>query len=147
MASSEQLAKHDDICSICYNEMKSAYITPCGHIFHGMCLRKWLYVKETCPMCHRDITQREEDSSELSEESAQEETSTNIHHAAAMVDDDVSKSAGVEGGHGSRGEGDGDSGEKQEGSDCSCSGSCSTDSMDMVDQDEVETETVEADRL
>uniref|UniRef100_A0A8B9HAP3 cullin-RING-type E3 NEDD8 transferase n=1 Tax=Astyanax mexicanus TaxID=7994 RepID=A0A8B9HAP3_ASTMX len=35
--------------------MTSAVITYCGHFFHGNCLRKWLYVQETCPMCHTSI--------------------------------------------------------------------------------------------
>lgn len=32
--------------------MKTAVITPCGHFFHAGCLKKWLYVQETCPLCH-----------------------------------------------------------------------------------------------
>lgn len=36
-------------------EMTSAVITYCGHFFHGNCLRKWLYVQETCPMCHQTV--------------------------------------------------------------------------------------------
>ncbi|XP_071090517.1 RING finger protein 145-like [Haliotis cracherodii] len=56
-ASEDQLSCLDDVCAICYNEMKSARVTPCGHFFHGVCLRKWLYVKDSCPMCHRDIHQ------------------------------------------------------------------------------------------
>lgn len=32
--------------------MKSAVITPCGHFFHAGCLKKWLYVQESCPLCH-----------------------------------------------------------------------------------------------
>lgn len=36
-------------------DMTSAVITYCGHFFHGSCLRKWLYVQETCPMCHASI--------------------------------------------------------------------------------------------
>lgn len=35
--------------------MSSAVITYCGHFFHGNCLRKWLYVQETCPMCHQTV--------------------------------------------------------------------------------------------
>lgn len=35
--------------------MNSAVITYCGHFFHGNCLRKWLYVQETCPMCHQTV--------------------------------------------------------------------------------------------
>lgn len=36
-------------------DMTSAVITYCGHFFHGICLRKWLYVQESCPMCHSSI--------------------------------------------------------------------------------------------
>jgi hypothetical protein len=35
--------------------MSEARVTPCGHYFHGVCLRKWLFVKQACPMCHADI--------------------------------------------------------------------------------------------
>uniref|UniRef100_A0A8C0IPG4 RING finger protein 145 n=1 Tax=Chelonoidis abingdonii TaxID=106734 RepID=A0A8C0IPG4_CHEAB len=51
-ATEEQLEQHNDICAICYQDMKSAVITPCCHFFHSGCLKKWLYVQETCPLCH-----------------------------------------------------------------------------------------------
>lgn len=35
--------------------MKSAVITPCSHFFHATCLKKWLYVQETCPLCHGQL--------------------------------------------------------------------------------------------
>lgn len=35
--------------------MKSAVITPCSHFFHATCLKKWLYVQETCPLCHGNL--------------------------------------------------------------------------------------------
>ncbi len=35
--------------------MKCAVITPCGHFFHAACLKKWLYVQETCPLCHGQL--------------------------------------------------------------------------------------------
>uniref|UniRef100_A0A667YZK4 RING finger protein 145 n=1 Tax=Myripristis murdjan TaxID=586833 RepID=A0A667YZK4_9TELE len=54
-ATAEQLQQHNDVCSICFQEMSSAVITYCGHFFHGNCLRKWLYVQETCPMCHQAV--------------------------------------------------------------------------------------------
>ncbi|KAK6185620.1 hypothetical protein SNE40_007814 [Patella caerulea] len=56
LATQEQLEQFNDVCSICFQEMKSARITYCKHYFHGVCLRKWLYVKESCPMCHQHIT-------------------------------------------------------------------------------------------
>jgi hypothetical protein len=52
-ASDGQLAaRKDDVCAICYEEMESAKVTLCGHLFHAVCLRKWLYVQNTCPLCH-----------------------------------------------------------------------------------------------
>lgn len=30
-------------------------ITPCSHFFHAGCLKKWLYVQETCPLCHSQL--------------------------------------------------------------------------------------------
>lgn len=35
--------------------MTSAKITRCNHYFHGVCLRKWLYVQDRCPFCHEII--------------------------------------------------------------------------------------------
>lgn len=51
-ASIDQLSQLDDVCAICYQEMHSAKITRCNHYFHGVCLRKWLYVQDRCPLCH-----------------------------------------------------------------------------------------------
>ncbi|XP_023017509.2 protein TRC8 homolog [Leptinotarsa decemlineata] len=51
-AAEEQLRELDDVCAICYQEMQSAKITKCRHFFHGVCLRKWLYVQDRCPLCH-----------------------------------------------------------------------------------------------
>ncbi|KAK9501313.1 hypothetical protein O3M35_012050 [Rhynocoris fuscipes] len=51
-ASENQLARLDDVCAICYQEMRTAKITRCNHYFHGVCLRKWLYVQDRCPLCH-----------------------------------------------------------------------------------------------
>lgn len=38
--------------TIVLQEMYSAKITRCRHFFHGVCLRKWLYVQDRCPLCH-----------------------------------------------------------------------------------------------
>ncbi|XP_073446403.1 E3 ubiquitin-protein ligase RNF139 [Dendrobates tinctorius] len=46
----------DDVCAICYQEFRtSARVTPCHHYFHALCLRKWLYIQDTCPMCHQKV--------------------------------------------------------------------------------------------
>lgn len=51
-AEADQLRLLDDVCAICYQEMRTAKITRCRHFFHGVCLRKWLYVQDRCPLCH-----------------------------------------------------------------------------------------------
>uniref|UniRef100_A0A8C1PEQ1 E3 ubiquitin-protein ligase RNF139 n=1 Tax=Cyprinus carpio TaxID=7962 RepID=A0A8C1PEQ1_CYPCA len=51
-----QLREIEDVCVICYQEFTaSARITPCHHYFHALCLRKWLYIQDTCPMCHQRV--------------------------------------------------------------------------------------------
>jgi len=54
-ASVEELQNFDDVCAICYQDMTSAKITRCKHYFHGVCLRKWLYVQDKCPLCHEIV--------------------------------------------------------------------------------------------
>lgn len=39
--------------------MSTAKITRCRHYFHGVCLRKWLYVQDRCPLCHEIIMNQE----------------------------------------------------------------------------------------
>ncbi|XP_059673823.1 RING finger protein 145-like [Gavia stellata] len=55
-ATGGQLRDHNDVCAICFQDMEVAVITPCSHFFHATCLRKWLYVQDTCPMCHQQVT-------------------------------------------------------------------------------------------
>ena len=59
-ASKEQLDSLNDVCAICYQELGSARITRCNHYFHGVCLRKWLYVQDNCPLCHELIYKPEQ---------------------------------------------------------------------------------------
>uniref|UniRef100_T1PA16 TRC8 n=1 Tax=Musca domestica TaxID=7370 RepID=T1PA16_MUSDO len=63
-ATPAQLQAFDDVCAICYQEMHSAKITRCRHYFHSVCLRKWLYVQDRCPLCHEIMmyTDRTDDS-------------------------------------------------------------------------------------
>ncbi|ODN05482.1 Protein TRC8 [Orchesella cincta] len=59
-ATDDQLrSRHDDVCAVCYEEMESAKVTNCNHLFHAVCLRKWLYVQNTCPLCH-EVLYRED---------------------------------------------------------------------------------------
>ncbi|XP_062987177.1 E3 ubiquitin-protein ligase RNF139 [Elgaria multicarinata webbii] len=63
----EQLHEIDDVCAICYHEFTtSARITPCNHYFHALCLRKWLYIQDTCPMCHQKVYIEDKENTNLS---------------------------------------------------------------------------------
>ena len=45
-------------CAICYQDMDkfvTAKVTKCNHFFHGECLRKWLYVQDSCPLCYSSL--------------------------------------------------------------------------------------------
>ncbi|XP_053100386.1 E3 ubiquitin-protein ligase RNF139 isoform X1 [Hemicordylus capensis] len=63
----ERLHEIDDVCAICYHEFTtSARITPCNHYFHALCLRKWLYIQDTCPMCHQKVYIEDKESGNVS---------------------------------------------------------------------------------
>ena len=55
-ATSSELHNFDDVCSICYRSLQMAKRTPCGHYFHGNCLKKWLFSRQTCPLCNTVIS-------------------------------------------------------------------------------------------
>ncbi|XP_037504102.1 protein TRC8 homolog [Rhipicephalus sanguineus] len=54
-ATSQQLRELDDVCTICFQELQTARVTRCRHFFHSACLRKWLYVRDMCPLCHSTL--------------------------------------------------------------------------------------------
>lgn len=76
-ASADQLDTLDDVCAICYQEMHSAKITRCNHYFHGVCLRKWLYVQDRCPLCHDILYKIENDNKDNNSDAGNEENSNN----------------------------------------------------------------------
>ena len=49
--------KLNDLCAICFCELKTleSRILQCSHCFHSTCLRKWLHVQSTCPMCQKAV--------------------------------------------------------------------------------------------
>lgn len=55
IATPNELLIYSDVCAICYNELNNARVTRCHHMFHGVCLRKWLYIQDQCPLCHQII--------------------------------------------------------------------------------------------
>lgn len=65
-ANLDQLEAHShDVCAICYVEMKAACVTPCSHLFHVSCLKKWLYVQDRCPLCSSRITSEESNTNKV----------------------------------------------------------------------------------
>ncbi|XP_064630028.1 protein TRC8 homolog [Lineus longissimus] len=82
-ATSAEIDLHNDVCAICYQELKTARITRCHHFFHGVCLRKWLYVQDRCPLCHEVIYSPEDLDSEKPSEAQHEWGQENGADAAA----------------------------------------------------------------
>ncbi len=45
----------------CIQYLEGAYpkkkymITPCDHVFHTVCLEKWMKIKNECPYCKNEI--------------------------------------------------------------------------------------------
>jgi len=71
-------------CSICFEKYKEAEelkFTPCRHLFHEECLKNWLKVKRTCPLCRLDLQEAfnpsadKENAAESAARSSQEEVS------------------------------------------------------------------------
>lgn len=60
-APKHMLEEKGDVCAICFLDMREeARITPCNHLFHGACLRKWLNVKQVCPLCYANVCSKVE---------------------------------------------------------------------------------------
>ncbi len=74
--------------------MTSAKITRCRHYFHGVCLRKWLYVQDRCPLCHEIIMHQEPVPNEKHFETEQNDNSTVRLQNAAEVSLSVFKGGG-----------------------------------------------------
>ena len=47
-------------CVLCYNKMTGQHgdnsVTPCGHMFHGSCVKRWLQRSQSCPYCRAIIS-------------------------------------------------------------------------------------------
>ncbi len=92
-ATRAQLAALNDLCAICYQEMQTARVTPCRHFFHTLCLRKWLYVQDNCPMCHQKIFTPEEPPAQNA--NAADGPDNDSQHSDDTTDDDDSEDSGV----------------------------------------------------
>jgi hypothetical protein len=46
----------NDICAICVEPIfLGRHTTPCGHLFHTDCIRRWKAIKPECPMCRTGL--------------------------------------------------------------------------------------------
>ncbi|GMI54673.1 hypothetical protein ScalyP_jg4814 [Parmales sp. scaly parma] len=80
-----KVLKHEDCfddvgmlqsCSIClepFEEEERCTKMPCSHVFHGECLRSWLSRQNSCPVCRKEIKQKEVVGGELNQ-------NQNLHH-------------------------------------------------------------------
>lgn len=114
-----------------FQDMKTAVITPCSHFFHAGCLKKWLYVQETCPLCHCQLKSPSQlpglgpEPAQQPNPSAEQNTRPGDAAEPPAVEHDNGPSV-----KGSSGEGDGQVGEGQDSPKASAGteGSQSTDS-------------------
>nr|GEW83543.1 probable E3 ubiquitin-protein ligase RHA4A [Tanacetum cinerariifolium] len=55
----EDLYSEDSMCCVCLGEFeineKLHQIPACQHMFHGDCIRNWLYSNITCPLCRCSV--------------------------------------------------------------------------------------------
>ena len=60
------------ICSEDYSVGEKVTQLPCSHVYHKLCVSDWLEMKETCPICRFDISNRIPTVAEIQELSDEE---------------------------------------------------------------------------
>ena len=57
VSSSADVTVYENLCSICHNALAcgTEQLSGCGHVFHTMCIHRWLRYCNTCPLCRRII--------------------------------------------------------------------------------------------
>jgi len=43
------------VCKVEYEEGEECIVMPCEHIFHGECIKTWLKMHNTCPICRWEL--------------------------------------------------------------------------------------------
>merc|ERR1719397_1665413 len=97
-ASQQEIQRHNDVCAICYQEMSVAKVTRCKHMFHSICLRKWLYMQDNCPMCHEKLylsTKQTEANGEQEEELVDTEDDNESDVTVDFTDSDEEEPIGA----------------------------------------------------
>ncbi|KAF6774295.1 hypothetical protein AHF37_06904 [Paragonimus kellicotti] len=47
----QRVTKPNEDCAVCWQKLIDSRQLPCGHIFHAMCLHRWIERNATCPTC------------------------------------------------------------------------------------------------
>ncbi len=58
----DEIMKKNEFCSICLEKfIKDEKIlkTPCSHFFHELCIREWLKISKSCPVCRTELVSPE----------------------------------------------------------------------------------------
>jgi len=91
----------NDSCPVCLEDFQNKEvlaICPCGHVFHKKCLKKWLVVRSTCPMCmaqvvhhsvrdqhvHANVSRRQQSPSSRAEINIQSRGSPSVSQSPAV---------------------------------------------------------------
>lgn len=46
----------DKVCPICMDcNEDEGVILECGHCFHAKCLKDWIFIKDSCPVCRKNL--------------------------------------------------------------------------------------------
>ena len=51
----DSLLPHITTCGICHENKNDIVETPCSHNFCGDCIREWIHINSTCPICRTNI--------------------------------------------------------------------------------------------
>lgn len=43
--------KSVDLCAICLDPLYNTFTTPCNHLFHTVCIARWVRLNAVCPVC------------------------------------------------------------------------------------------------
>jgi len=92
-------------CAICYSELEydpadpqSLMVCPCDHVFHSSCLRRWMKLKQECPICRAVLPVEEDEEAEDEDEDVSDEEDESDNEGRVRVAMDIEH--GMRGGDG-----------------------------------------------